>query len=96
MLLDRALAVVAYLSHRSHARRDEVVLRAEALLPAMTAAGLSVGQWEAARRRDGERVFSAMRRGRAGPRELDALQALLVPALQAVAERRLGGEPPQS
>jgi hypothetical protein len=64
ILLDRALATLAYVINRPHARRDAVTLHAHGLVAALASQGLAVAGWDDADRKACERAFAAMRRGK--------------------------------
>jgi hypothetical protein len=77
VLLDRALAVVCYLANRAHARRDAVTLRAHELKDAMTRAGISTAQWDAATRNECVRACAEIRRNKLQPADRTSLRTLL-------------------
>ena len=62
ILLDRAIGVFAYVSNRSHARRDEITLDTPALHDALEAHGLTSARLDDATRKIFERHFAAIRR----------------------------------
>ena len=71
ILLDRALATLAYVTHRSHARRDSVDLSASRLVALLQREGLAVSRWSDDDRRTCERVFAQWRRGATGDVEAE-------------------------
>ena len=90
ILLDRALAALAYVTHRSHARRDRIELEAARLVEPLQAAGLTVSRWSDEDRREGERIFARWRRRGADAAEgVEQLRSILRPHLDAVAAARL-------
>ena len=90
ILLDRALATLAYLTHRSHARRDRVELSASQLVASLQAEGLAVSRWSDEDRREAERLFARWRRNRAGDAEdAELLRGLVRRHLDEVATARL-------
>ncbi|HUG26423.1 DUF3482 domain-containing protein [Piscinibacter sp.] len=62
ILLDRAIATLAYVVDRPHARRDRVTLQANELVAALASQGFTVAHWDDADRKACERGFAAMRR----------------------------------
>ncbi len=62
ILIDRALATMAYVVHRPHGRRDRTILDTTRLSAALQSAGLAVAQWEAGERKTCERAFAVLRR----------------------------------
>ncbi len=62
ILMDRALATLAYVVNRAHARRDRVTLHAPRLSEVLQSNGLAVAQWDAGDRKACERAFVALRR----------------------------------
>ncbi|MBX3743842.1 MAG: DUF3482 domain-containing protein [Verrucomicrobiae bacterium] len=81
ILMDRAMGVFCYVIHRAHARRDEAVIDSGALKAALERAGLSSARWPDADRREAERHFGRIRRGRMGPEEREALRDLVTSRL---------------
>lgn len=63
IVLDRAFGTLAHVMQRSHARRDETTLQADALHALLSARGLASADWDEADRRSCERVFAKLRRG---------------------------------
>jgi hypothetical protein len=66
ILIDRALAVFAAIANRAHARRDETVIETEAVRRELVRSGASAAQWEHGVRRECERLFALIRKGRLG------------------------------
>jgi len=62
ILIDRALATIAYVVHRSHGRRDRAILDTSRLREVLQSAGLAVAQWEAVERKTCERAFAVLRK----------------------------------
>jgi hypothetical protein len=62
ILLDRALATLAYVVNRAHARRDHVTLQARRLVEVLESQDLAVARWDASDRKSCERAFAALRR----------------------------------
>jgi hypothetical protein len=100
ILLDRALGTFAYVINRAHARRDETTIDSARMKAALDAAGHSTANWPDARRRECERVFALIRKGRAGREEREALreaireQLLRVGAARVVVDRSPEGRAP--
>ena len=90
ILLDRALATLAYVTHRSHARRDRVELTASRLVAALAAEGLAVSRWSQDDRREADRVFARWRRQRDdGADDDETLRAIVRSHLEEVASARV-------
>jgi hypothetical protein len=89
ILLDRALATLAYVTHRSHARRDRVALDASRTVAVLQREGLAVSRWSDADRKRCERLFAALRRPRSEVQaSVDALQAIVRRHAAAIAAAR--------
>jgi hypothetical protein len=84
ILLDRALATLCYVSNRAHARRDEVTLTSAAMKAAMEEAGISTARWDEETRKGCERIFAAIRRGKATREQRAELRELIRKQLPAV------------
>jgi hypothetical protein len=63
IVLDRAMGTLAHVMQRSHARRDETTLQADALRALLSDRGLASADWDETDRRRCERVFGKLRRG---------------------------------
>jgi hypothetical protein len=85
VLIDRAGGTLAYLMQRAHARRDRVTLNAEQLRELLARDGLASADWPDAERREAERAFADIRRGRFTPQAHEALNALLRRRLDVLA-----------
>ena len=77
ILIDRALGTFAYVSNRAHARRDEATIDSVQMKVALNAAGFSTARWDEAQRRECERIFAMIRKGKAGREQRDALHRIL-------------------
>jgi hypothetical protein len=64
IVLDRAIGTLAYVMTRAHARRDVVTLQAEQLQALLASLGLASTGWSDADRRQCERTFAQLRKGR--------------------------------
>lgn len=89
ILLDRALATLAYVVNRPHARRDRVTLRARRLIGALQSAGLAVAQWSDDERKTCVRAFAALRRRPGDTAARDTLHQVLRPQIGRVAAARV-------
>lgn len=84
ILLDRAIGVFAYVTNRSHARREETILDAPALHEALEVHGLTSARLDDASRKACERHFAAIRRDKLGQKGRAELRDLLRARLAAV------------
>ena len=94
ILLDRALGTFAYVSTRSHARRDEGVANAESFLLELKDMGLTVASWSTPARGICQKVFKALRDGkRVSAEQRGQVRDVVLGALRSIedAERRIGG-----
>ena len=89
ILLDRALGTFCYVINRAHARRDEATIQCARMKAAMEAAGLTTARWEDARRKECEKLFALIRRGKMGREEREALRELIRGRLAEVSGARL-------
>lgn len=91
ILLDRVLAVFFYSARRSHARRDELEFRLDEQMEALSGRGLLTHEWPEDVRKECERIFTMIRKGRAGLPESRRLRELLGERLEGIAAVRGGG-----
>lgn len=89
VLLDRALITFAYVSTRSHARRDQAKLRPQEMKSALDAAGLAASSWDNGIRREVEDLFKKVRSGEFTADDRTALRENLVPKLRETASNGL-------
>ena len=89
ILLDRALGTFCYVINRAHARRDEATIQSARMHAAMESAGLTTARWDEARRKECEKSFSLIRRGKMGREQREALRELIHGRLAEVSARRL-------
>ncbi len=92
ILLDRALAVFFYSARRSHARRDELEFRLDEQIAALSGMGLLTQEWPEEVRKDLERIFTMIRKGRAGLPESRRLREMLSQRLEAITADGVGEE----
>ena len=88
ILLDRAIGTFCYVNNRAHARRDRVTLTSEKMKTAMEAAGVSSARWDEETRKRCERLFHAIRRGKLGNTEREALREIIRSRLEEVSRAR--------
>jgi hypothetical protein len=84
ILIDRALGTFAYVVNRAHARRDAAVIDSTKMKAALDASGFSTANWPDSQRRECERLFVTIRKGKGGRVERDALRSLLATRLGAL------------
>jgi hypothetical protein len=84
ILIDRALGTFAYVVNRAHARRDDAVIDSAKMKAALDASGFSSANWPDAQRRECERLFVTIRKGKGARTERDALRSLLAARLGAL------------
>ena len=89
IILDRALGVFAYVINRAHARRDEAVIHSARMHAAMDAAGLSSARWADAQRKQCEKLFARIRRGKMQCEEREVLRALIRARLAEVSAGKM-------
>ena len=89
ILLDRALGTFAYVINRAHARRDEATIHSARMQAAMDAAGLSSARWDDAQRKQCEKFFSLIRRGKMQRADREALRELIRGRLAEVSAAKL-------
>ena len=88
ILLDRALATLAYVVHRPHARRDRVTLDAHRLMEVLQSGEVAVSRWDETDRKACERVFAELRR-QADADSRSALRAVVRKHAARVVQARL-------
>ncbi len=88
ILLDRSLAVFFYSAKRSHARRDELEFRLDEQLAVLSGRGLLTQEWPEQVRKDCERIFTLIRKGRAGLPESRRLREMLGERLERITSVR--------
>lgn len=84
ILLDRATGVFAYVTNRSHARREKTILDAPALHETLEVHGLTSARWGDASRKACERHFAAIRADKLDQKGRAELRDLLRARLAAV------------
>lgn len=89
ILVDRAVATLAYVLNRAHARRDAVTIHAQELRAVLDRHNVTSAHWPAEERRQFERLFTAMRRGKYGDPQRVELHALLRKRLEVVSGERM-------
>ncbi len=90
ILLDRALATLAYVVHRPHARRDRVTIDAPGLIATLQAEGLAVSGWDESDRKACQRAFAQLRKRSDGDAEVwSAIRAVVRKQVGRVAQARL-------
>jgi len=89
ILIDRALGTFAYVVNRAHARRDDAVIDSAKMKAALDASGFSTAHWSETQRRECERLFIAIRKGKAGRTEREALRSLLAARLSALSTAKV-------
>src|SRR5258708_40141884 len=77
ILLDRAFGTFCYVIHRAHARRDEVTVPGARIKSAMDAAGFTSARWDEAKRKEREKLFTLIRRGKMKTGARAALRELI-------------------
>lgn len=77
ILFDRALGTFAYVINRAHARRDEATIHGARMQAAMETAGLSSARWDETPRRQCERIFALIRRGKMRSEERRELREMI-------------------
>jgi hypothetical protein len=92
ILIDRALGTFAYVVNRAHARRDDAVIDSAKMKTALDASGFSTAHWADAQRRECERLFTAIRKGKAGRVERDALRSVLAAQLGALSAAKIAAD----
>ena len=88
ILLDRALGTFCYVINRAHARRDEATIHSARMHAAMESAGLTTARWDDARRKECEKFFTLIRRGKMRREEREALRELIRGRLAEVSAAR--------
>ena len=91
ILLDRALGTFCYVINRAHARRDEATIQSARMHAAMETAGLTTARWDDARRKECEKFFALIRRGKMRREEREALRELIRGRLAEVSAANVGG-----
>ncbi len=89
ILLDRAFGMFGYVINRAHARRDDATISSTAMKGMLEKAGLSCARWDEAARRECEKAFVLIRRGKMLPKDREALRDRIRARLGEVAEARL-------
>jgi len=89
ILLDRALGTFTYVVNRAHARRDDAVIDSVKMKAALDACGFSTAHWAETHRRECEQLFIAIRKGKAGREEREALRTLLAARLSALSAAKI-------
>ena len=85
ILIDRALCTFAYVASRAHARRDQMKIKVDTLLPPLEAAKLTVSHWSPEDRKESERFFATLRKNKAlSEKELAAWTGMFVRRLSDV------------
>ncbi len=87
ILLDRALAVFFYAVRRSHARRGELEFGLDEQLAALRGRKLLTQEWPEDVRKECERIFTQIRKGRAGLSESRRLREILNGRLELIAAK---------
>lgn len=88
ILLDRALATLAYVVHRPHARRDRVTLDAPRLIERLRTERMAVSSWDERDRKACERAFGLVRR-RSDEDVRPAIRSVVRAQLARIAQARL-------
>ena len=88
ILIDRAVAVHYYATHRAHARRDVVILNLAAETERMAQAGVSTKKWGEIIRLKCQQYFVAIRKHKLTPKGLKQLRELIRTQLVEVAKDR--------
>lgn len=88
ILLDRAVGIFGHVINRAHARRDTVTLTSAKMKTAMEAAGISSARWDDSKRRECERLFALIRRGRFAREERERMRTLIRGRLEDVSALR--------
>ncbi len=89
ILIDRAFGTFAYVVNRAHARRDDAVIDSAKMKAALDASGFSTAHWTDTQRRECERLFIAIRKGKGGRTEREALRSLLAARLGALSAAKV-------
>jgi hypothetical protein len=89
ILLDRALGTFTYVVNRAHARRDDAVIDSAKMKAALDAKGFSTAHWPDTQRRECERLFIALRKGKGGRTKREALRGLLAARLGALSAAKI-------
>ncbi len=89
ILIDRALGTFAYVVNRAHARRDDAVIDSSRMKASLDASGFSTAHWPDTQRKEGERLFIALRKGKGGRVEREALRSLLAARLGALSAAKI-------
>ena len=89
ILLDRAFGTFWYVIHRAHARRDEAAVSSSKMKNALVRTGLSTAQWNDGSRRECERLFNLIRRGKMLPEHRQSLRNRLRARLEEIQQMRL-------
>lgn len=77
IVIDRALAAFHFAIHRAHARRDPARINTAAEKKKMARAGVATDQWSEDQRRNCQRIFLALRQGKATAEQRAALREIL-------------------
>ncbi len=89
IMIDRALGTFAYVVNRAHARRDDAVIDSAKMKAALDASSLSTAHWPDAQRRECERLFIVIRKGKGSRAEREALRSLLATRLNALSAAKV-------
>jgi uncharacterized protein DUF3482/50S ribosome-binding GTPase len=89
ILLDRAIGTFCYVINRAHARRDLATIDSTRLKKAMEDSGIASARWDASKRKECERSFTAIRRGKFTTDDRRRLRDLLRARLEEVSAMRL-------
>ncbi|MGE3309635.1 MAG: GTPase/DUF3482 domain-containing protein [Limisphaerales bacterium] len=89
ILLDRAFGMFGYVINRAHARRDDATISSTAMKGMLEEAGLSCARWDNASRRECEKAFGLIRRGKMLPADRASLRDRIRGRLEELAKARL-------
>jgi hypothetical protein len=89
ILIDRALGTFAYVVNRAHARRDDAVIDSAKMKAALDQSGFSAAHWSDAQRRECERAFVTIRKGKGNRAERETLRSLLAERLNALSTAKV-------
>lgn len=93
ILLDRAFGTFLYVINRAHARRDDTTLSSTEMKRTLEVLNLSAARWDSDSRKDCERLFSLIRRGKMDPKDRAALRDRIRSRLADIAAARLPSPP---
>lgn len=95
ILLDRAFGTFCYVINRAHARRDDATLSSADMKATLEKSGLSAARWDESARRECERGFGLIRRGKMLPKDRQALRDRIRSRLADIATARVPATSPQ-